>query len=654
MPSTTYGATLAVPTRDVPTRPAIEQDSWRNDCRSSNVHIEAPGIETPRARPSGTSAQTVRLDNTHQTAPSIAISGLLSKQVCSMLDRSARAESEPTVCAFMLGYIEGDGSISLNRLDQGILSGGQRIPTAIYASDIVVPIYRGGGKEQFYAAAIVPSCVYNVVAWLSSNSSSSDGNGGPLIEFATANYSIGLSLSLAPAVDIVSLPELLVYLQQNPDARWGPLNRLSSQSRYEHGLGPFTPPAHAIWSASDPRDQNAILDAFVAAGAPWSLHVAQISPADDYRSARIQHSRVSPIEGEYKVLVRLASAQLAASSTRSAITARLLPPAQHNSQAPRMLSAITASTGTLLTEKVGDRAVALSALARSPLLQNIAASTLALTGRTPPAHTAAASERRSLVASAGPRQVVARHPTYQSAVSTASRPSDDHMVELLKEQRNIRTLLEEQNKLMKIHVSQTQELMRMSQHQPSPQTITRRHLRVKGTYTPTLIGHQLPALSNAVAEPLGVRRSNSLSEIVDGIRSFEVEGYEETEHSARPAYRRPLSFASPLTIDSPQSTGNHVSQPVSSESAAAASASGSGSIGISNLVSRINHIVKDTAGSSAAAKPFARPPLPAYSNKPLLPLSRDLGHGSKITPTTQKYLDSLNQQQQQQRRASNS
>ncbi|KAJ2584340.1 40S ribosomal protein S6 [Coemansia sp. RSA 1836] len=195
------------------------------------------------------------------------------------------------------------------------------------------------------------------------------------------------------------------------------------------------------------------------------------------------------------------------------------------------------------------------------------------------------------------------------------------MMELLKEQRNIRTLLEEQNKLMKIHVSQTQELMRMSQHQPSPQTITRRHLRVKGTYTPTLIGHQLPGSSNAVAEPLGVRRSNSLSEIVDGIRSFEVEGYEETEHSARPAYRRPLSFASPLTIDSPQSTGNHINQSVSSEPAAAASASASGSIGISNLVSRINHIVKDTAGSSAAAKPFARPPLPAYSSKPPLPLT---------------------------------
>ncbi|KAJ2740597.1 40S ribosomal protein S6, partial [Coemansia sp. BCRC 34301] len=399
------------------------------------------------------------------------------------------AESEPAICAFMLGYIEGDGSISLNRLDQGILSQGQRIPTAMYASDMVVPIYRGGGKEQFYATVVIPT--------------------------------------------------------------------------------------------------------------PWSLHVAQISSADDYQTAQIQHIRASPIEGEYKILVRLGAAQLSASSNRSTVAVRLLPLAQHNSQAPRMLATITASAGTLLTEQVGDRSVALSALACSPLLQNIAASTLALT------------ERKSLVPSTG------SHPR------ALGYPGDDHMAELLKEQRNIRALLEEQNQLMKVHVSQTQELMRMTRHQPSPQTITRRHLRVKGTYTPTLLGHQPPTTSTAVAGPLSARRSNSLSEIVDGIRSFEVEGYEETEHSARPANQ----FAT-------------------------TSASSSGSIGISNLVSRIHHIVNDTAGSGTAAKPFARPPLPAYSNKPTL--NRDLVHVSKITPTTQKYLDSLNQQHQQQRRASSS
>ncbi|KAJ2790151.1 40S ribosomal protein S6 [Coemansia linderi] len=208
------------------------------------------------------------------------------------------------------------------------------------------------------------------------------------------------------------------------------------------------------------------------------------------------------------------------------------------------------------------------------------------------------------------------------------------MVELLKEQRNIRTLLEEQNQLMKLQVSQTQELMRMSQkHQPSPQTITRRHLRVKGTFTPSIVGHQPPESSSAVAGPLSVRRSNSLSEIVNGIRSFEVEGYEETEHSAGPAYRRPLSFASPLFTESPQSTDSHVSWPLPSSGAAvvasSTTSSASGSIGISNLVSRIHHIVSDTAGSNAPPKPFERPPLPVYSNKPPLP-GRDLGHGSKL------------------------
>ncbi|KAJ2684097.1 hypothetical protein IWW39_005108, partial [Coemansia spiralis] len=87
--------------------------------------------------------------------------------------------------------------------------------------------------------------------------------------------------------------------------------------------------------------------------------------------------------------------------------------------------------------------------------------------------------------------------------------------------------------------------------------------------------------------------------------------------------------------------------------ASSTTSSASGSIGISNLVSRIHHIVSDTAGSNAPPKPFERPPLPVYSNKPPLP-GRDLGHGSKVTPTTQKYLDSLSQQQPQNNRRSSS
>ncbi|KAJ2492069.1 hypothetical protein IWW37_001783 [Coemansia sp. RSA 2050] len=636
-------------------RQSIERGNWNDGYRGSSSPIELPTTETPRAYLSGDRTKEALLDNTHKAAPSISISGLLSKQVCNMLDQlPARTEAEPTVCAFMLGYVEGDGSISLNRLDHGIMCQRQRIPTAIYASDIAVPIYRGGGKEQFYATVIAPSCVYSVAAWLSNNFSSRDNGGGPLIEFASINYSISLSLSQAPAVEISSLPELLAYLRQNPDVRWGPLNRIDGQAIYEHGLGPLAPLVTAIWSASDPSDQNAILDAYVAAGAPWSLHVTQIGPTDDYRSARVQHSRVSPIDNEYKIFVRLASAQLAIASGRSTITARLLQPAQHNSQAPRMLSTLTSSAGIKLTEQASSRAAASSALIRSPLLQNIAASSLALASRTP--LNVSANDRKAVAASTGHRQsAVARLPVYQNAASATSRPGDDHMAELLKEQRNIRTLLEEQNQLMKLHVSQTQELMRMSQqHQPSPQTITRRHLRVKGTYTPTITGHQPQISSTAMAGPLSVRRSNSLSEIVNGIRSFEVEGYEETEHSAGPVYRRPLSFASPLFTESPQSTDSHASPPLPSSGAAvvtSTTSSASGSIGISNLVSRIHHIVSDTARPNAPPKPFERPPLPMYSSKPPLP-GRDLGYGSKVTPTTQKYLDSLNQQPQNNRRSS--
>ncbi|KAJ2902030.1 hypothetical protein GGI21_004610, partial [Coemansia aciculifera] len=133
-------------------RPANGQDNWRYDYHTNHVRINAPAMETPRARLSDTNGQTIRVDNTYQVASSITISGLLSKQVCTMLDHiSSKVEGEPTICAFMLGYIESSNSISLNRLDQGILSQGQRIPTAIYASDIVVPLYRGGGKERFYA-----------------------------------------------------------------------------------------------------------------------------------------------------------------------------------------------------------------------------------------------------------------------------------------------------------------------------------------------------------------------------------------------------------------------------------------------------------------------------------------------------------------------
>ncbi|KAJ2004591.1 hypothetical protein H4R26_002431 [Coemansia thaxteri] len=528
----------------------------------------------------------------------------------------------------MLGYIEGEGSISLNRLDQGIQHKLQRIPTAAYASDIAVPVYRGGKKEQFYDVVISPSCMYSVAAWITESSGS-----GPLVEFVNVNYNIRLSVSPAPAIDIPSLPALLAYIRQNPDSSCGPLSRLNGQTIYEHGHGPLIPPVHAMWCAGDTKDNGAVRSSFVAAGAPWSLLVAHVCPDDDYQSARVQHSRLSPVNGEYKVLVRLASARLAPSNHWSTIAAKLLHPAQHNSQAPRMLAAAAANAGITLAEHTTSGTTLPSVQAFSPLLETIAASARAPAQKSP--QYLDPNERKFPVVCAE----LFKGSTIASARQSSSFSSDenggDHMVELLKEQRNIRSLLEEQNKLMKLHVSQTREMMHMAQHQPSPQTITRRHLRVKGTYTPSVVGHQLPASSSAMSKSLGVRRANSLAELVDGIRSFVVEGYEETEHAVDHAYRRPISFASPLVAEPLQPSASHTSPPLS-----AAAASTFSSTGISNLVSRINHIVGDSVGSSAPPKPFERPPLPAFSNKPH---ARDHGQGTKVTPTTQKYLDSLDQ-----------
>ncbi|KAJ2363878.1 hypothetical protein H4S01_004066 [Coemansia sp. RSA 2610] len=212
----------------------------------------------------------------------------------------------------------------------------------------------------------------------------------------------------------------------------------------------------------------------------------------------------------------------------------------------------------------------------------------------------------------------------------------DRISELLKEQRQIRVLLEEQNQLIKTHVSQTQELMHMARHQPSPQTVTRRYLRMRGTHTPTLTStHRRTSdagydTANAVEDSgkLTMRRSNSLSEIVDGIRSFEVEGYEETQHHPSHGMRQPLSFTSPVYM----AQSARAESPTATHSTAArSSATGSS---INNLVSRINRLVGD---SNAAQPAFERPPLPAHGR----PQPRNLTLGSKVTPTTQKYLDSL-------------
>ncbi|KAJ2850875.1 hypothetical protein GGI22_005329 [Coemansia erecta] len=204
------------------------------------------------------------------------------------------------------------------------------------------------------------------------------------------------------------------------------------------------------------------------------------------------------------------------------------------------------------------------------------------------------------------------------------------MAELLQEQRNIRELLQEQNSLIRTQVSQAQEMMRIMNHQPSPQTVTRRYLRMRGTHTPSLTD----------AHSASARRANSLSEIVDGIRSFEVEGYEETEHLPPSNFEQPTkSYAMPPK-EGKSTTCSAIEAPAAS-AVSSGTISAATSTGISGLVSRINTIVSTSdAQPKQSSTAFARPPpMPGY-RKQLNPQPTTQS-SCKITPTTQKYLESL-------------
>ncbi|KAJ2654896.1 hypothetical protein IWW48_005842 [Coemansia sp. RSA 1200] len=218
------------------------------------------------------------------------------------------------------------------------------------------------------------------------------------------------------------------------------------------------------------------------------------------------------------------------------------------------------------------------------------------------------------------------------ATAEAARPYE--IAALLHEQRSIRELLQEQNSLIRTQVSQTQEMMRLMKHQPSPQTVTRRYLRMRGAHTPSLTD----------AQNSGARRSNSLSDMVDGIRLFEVEGYEETEQNHPIGNsKRPMSFALPVDTDK-SGTGSGIEAPATS-SLSSGTISAVTSTGISSLVSRINNIVSTSgAAPKQTSTSFSRPPpMPGY---PKLQTQQSATHGGfKITPTTQKYLESLERRQ---------
>ncbi|KAJ2357960.1 40S ribosomal protein S6, partial [Coemansia sp. RSA 2618] len=566
--------------------------------------------------------ESVHIADNSRVVCAVAMSGFLGRQICEL---ASQADAEATICAYLLGYIETDGSIQLNRLDQGICVNGSRVPTAAHSTDTVIPLYRGSSRGSFYSKALKPGNIFKVAAWL-------PGAGpieyaGPKVEFISTSCNVRVSVEPTSAIEISSLPELLAYIRRNPDAKQGPLHRQEESGAYLHDCSPILPPERTIWTVYRSEDSSSTTKtAYIDAGMPRSLHIAQVVVEDDGRSALVRNSLVAPLAGTFSVNVRLASADIAASSSPATSTAKFMPVAQYGHGALGIIHDVAVQHRIEICDAASTMATPrMPTCQPSPLLEKIVASTHALVSPPLPPKTAASISSRSPVVR-----------------SNSDNAGNSGIAELLQEQRHIRTLLEEQNNLIKTHVSQTQELVQIARYQPSPQTVTRRYLRMKGTHTPTLAnthrrtsdgGRAMIDTAESTSKQ-GMRRSNSLSEIVDGIRSFEVEGYEETEHHPRHGFQ-PHSFASShdmgsnaLAIESPtqtQSTTAGLSQTSSS---------------INNLVSRINRLAGDGRGGTAPVprSAFERPPLPAYSQTQ----ERDYSHGYKVTPTTQKYLDSLN------------
>ncbi|KAJ2708819.1 hypothetical protein H4R19_004559 [Coemansia spiralis] len=578
----------------------------------------AAGLTTPvpRAR-----VDAIRVDGAGHALSAVSISEALGERIRRLGSSAGSSLAEPTVCAYLLGYVDCDGVAQLNRLDHGIQSSsGERLPTAAHAADVIVPLYRGATAGRFYASALRPGHMFQLACWLAERISR--------LEFVHIKPDIRVSVEPASAVEIADLPRFLEELCRNPGAASGPLRREEGSHIYIHEHRPLLPTERAAWVVSEPGgSDDAVRQAYICAGLPRSLHVALVIPDNGCRSALVRHCTVAPGAGEFDIRVLLASVELKVPAGPDTRVARLAPAAEYSFAAAEAIRSTVAQYRIAVVDRPRDRTRQTPKCQPSPLLEKLVASARALTS---PVHGHPAAER------ARSGTVTRQPPTAPAPAGDAT--SNNHMVELLSEQRQIRALLEEQNKLIKTQVSQAQEMMRLAQHQPSPQTVTRRYLRMRGTHTPSLAGAPVRALEDSgTRSSVGqtIRRSNSLSEIVDGIRSFEVEGYEETEQRAGPGARRPLSFVSPLGAGGMSLIEESPSQP-----RAAATGSLGASSGISTLVTRINRLVSNgpaTAAAPAAPGAFGRPPLPAYGRPPVP------GHSQrvKITPTTQKYLDAL-------------
>lgn len=573
------------------------------------------------------------INTTGEGIKTVVIPALVCEKILAVYKEAAYngGQGPPNLQAYLLGSIDSNGIVNLNLLDPGVKHGfSKRMPSTDYEDGIVVPIYFGGIREVFYKTALKPGNIWKLAGCVSNHK-----GGGVSLEMI--NIGLALDISVAPVslAHIANLPSLLVDIRANPDIQRGPVSR-DYNGGCNHRVGPLTPPESMVWIKGDSRNNTKqINDAYMAVGAPWSLHVVSVFSNDDYRTAQVEHSQVSPMEDRYRVGAKVGFVFLKGCTAK--LTLESVDKCD-DSYAEDVIGRIAANFQTSLVQMSSQET-------RTPAQYTPSCGLPSLVGKIAEISPACNSSGGFLI----------RRRQLEGDVKDTDS-NDPQMLELLNEQRQIRLLLEEQNSLMRTHVTQTQALMRNPyHHQPSPQTITRRHLRMRGTYTPIVRAsspsdNRNRAGKEVATKPAGdARRSNSLSEIVDGIRSFVVEGYEETQHHGPTPYihrqnsRYQPEESSSSFVTTP-STNEKTGRPSSSSSVTSTHGT-SKTTGISSLVSRINHLVSDkSSGTSAFTKP---PPMPDTYRRAAI--TKDHYRGVKnnsvetttITPTTQKYLNKI-------------
>ncbi|KAJ2092032.1 hypothetical protein IW138_001398 [Coemansia sp. RSA 986] len=605
-------------------RRTLSQNPGSNDAQNANLGMantfigatrasnstpkQQPPAETVYSNSESTDRHTVAVSNSAGTPYSaISISGQLGSQIRRFREQASAAPiNKVSVGAFLLGYAQGDGTIHLNMLDHGVLVSGKRIPTAAYRDDVVVPLFCGASKLDFYSHVFRHGGLYKVSGWISEQRSYSE----MVVEFATTSVEMWVLVQTVLAANVGPLSSLVDDVRRDSSANQGSLTWNVKQGCYEYTNSLVIPPEHAVWITASNSDPNIPAgNAYLDAGAPHSLLVVQVDASASRSLQRTQTYRVEPSStGKCTLHIQLGSVQFPESSEWSMCTAKLLHPDQYEKGIVNTLSAIAEKNGIVYSSKPTERGLVYSPKQYvSPFIQKIAAVT----------HPSADGDAFRIHTASDVKEVGAAGPW--------------QMAELLEEQRNIRELLQEQNSLMRTQVSQAREMMRIMKRQPSPQTVTRRYLRMKGTHTPSLTDAHNPS----------IRRTNSLSEIVDGIRSFEVEGYEETEHHLASNPKQPTaSFAMP--VDADKNSSSSAIEPPATSAVSSGTISAGTSTGISSLVSRINNIVSTSdAAPKQSSTSFSRPPpMPGYHKQ-----STTQSSSYKITPTTQKYLESLERRQ---------